>query len=296
MATSYTEHEQKIAAASKAWRFYQWICSDEFAQHEEDRHVVIAEGAYTGRPGIPLEKKKKRALNDYADALENLRGYERYEKIEHLEEDKVKNFTEERSPNKGRKRGGRAIALQKYIRRIERQIGETKQAPESEFIPNLGRGRPRMSRPEKVNHFEMLIEKAKEELLDEYEEMTQADKIWHEMHDLKTDRRQLRLAISDPKNPQSFRVWEKYESSHLIVEALSDVNALISRKEAQLKMLEAGIDVDKDDDTTNVYSPEKLEEYRRTLDHMIKEQTKIKQLEQKAAELGIDVEKLKRLL
>ena len=63
MANAYTEHEQKIALASKAWRFYEWICSDDFAQHEEDRHVVIAEGSYTGRPSIPLEKKKKRALN-----------------------------------------------------------------------------------------------------------------------------------------------------------------------------------------------------------------------------------------
>ena len=293
MANSYTEHEQKIAAASKAWRHYEWICSDEFAQHEEDRHVVIAEGSYTGRPGIPLEKKKKRAVDDYKDALENLRGYERYEKIEHLVEEQVKTFTEDRSPNKGRKRGGRAIALQKYIRRIERQIEETKQAPDEDFIPNLGRGRPRMSRPEKVKHFEILIEKAKGELIDEYSEMSQEDRIWHEMHDLKTDRRQLRLAMSDPENSQSVRIWETYESHDKIKEALIDVNALISKREAEIKMLEAGMEVPKSSEDIDPNGAHSAETYRRALEHMIREQKKINQLEEEAKKLGIDVSKLR---
>jgi len=297
MATSYTEYDHKIAAASRAWRQYEWVCSDDFAQHEEDRHVVIAEGDYTGRPAIPLQKKKDRALNDYKDALENLRGYERQKHLTHKPEDEVKVFVESKgNQKKGRKRGGRAIALQKYIRRIQRQIDETQEAPDSEFIPQPGRGRPKMSRMEKVSHFERLIAKAKDELTEEYDEMSDKDRIWHEMHDLKSDRRQLRLAMSDPENPQSKRIWEKYDDPTLIIEALKDVSSLISRKEAQLKMVEAGVPVERDSNEKDFDSPEKLEEYRRTLDQMIKEQTKIKMLEQKASELGIDVEKLKRLM
>lgn len=294
MAKSYTEYEHKIAAASRAWRQYEWVCSDEFAQHEEDRHVVIADGDYTGRPSIPLQKKKDRALNEYKDALENLRGYERQKHLKHKPEDEVKVFVEAKgNQKKGRKRGGRALALQKYIRRIQRQVDETKEAPDSDFIPQPGRGRPKMSRMEKVKHFEQLIAKAKDALTEEYDEMSDEDRIWHEMHDLKSDKRQLRLAMNDPDNPQSKRVWNKYGDPTLIIEALKDVSALISRKEAQLKMVEAGMPVERDSSEKDFDSPEKLEEYRRALDNMIKEHKKIRQLEVQAEKLGIDVSKLK---
>lgn len=297
MPKAYTEHEQKIADASKAWRNFEWVSSDEFAQHEEDRHVIIASGSYTGRPPIPLQTQKDRAFRGYEEALERLRAYEREKHLKHMPEEDVKNFVEAKGhENKGRRRGGRAIALQKYIRRIQRQIDEVKEAPDSDFEKKPGAGRPPMSRAQKILHLQGLIKKAKDELAEVYEEMDDKDRIWHEMHDLKSDRRQLRLAMKDPDNLQSKRIWQRYEDPALIIEALKDVNALISRKEAQIKMIEAGMSVEKDSEQKDLDSPEKLEEYRRTLDQMIKEQTKIKHLEQKAAELGIDVSRLKDLI
>lgn len=298
MPKSYTEHEHKIAHASKAWRHYQWICSDEYAQYEEDRHILIAEGNYTGRPPVPLQKQKDRALARYESALETLRSYEREKHLKHIPEEEVKIFVKAKGHDKkGRKRGGRAIALQKYIRRIQRQLEDTKKAPESDFKPTEGRGRPKMSREQKVKHFEKLMEKAKKELADEYDAMDDKGRIWHEMHDLKSERRQLRLAVSDPENLQSERIWTKYDGDlDAIMQAMTDVNAKISHQEAMLKMLDAGMSIPKDSQSKDLDSPEKLEEYRRALDHMIKEQTKIRQLEEKAKELGIDVQKLKDLM
>lgn len=292
MANAYTEHDKQIAAASKAWRHYEWICSDEYAQEIEDRHVVIAQGNYAGRPPIPLQKQKDRALNEYKDALENLRIYERKKHLKHVPEDGVKVFVKAKGHDtKGRKRGGRALALQKYIRRIERQIDETRIAPDEDFLPQPGRGRPKMSRPEKIRHFEILIEKARNELADLYAEMSDSDRIWHEMHDLKTDRRQLKLALKSPENSQSKRIWRQLGTAEKIEESLVDVNSLISKREAELKMLEAGIDIPKSDSDSD--DPQSVEMYRRTLENMIKEQKKIKRLEEQAEELGIDVSKLK---
>ncbi|WP_157755427.1 hypothetical protein [Marinobacter salinus] len=297
MAKSYTEHEHKIAYASKAWRHYQWICSDEYAQHEEDRHILIAGGNYTGRPPVPLQKQKDRALHRYEIALNELREYERDKHLKHMPEEEIKIFVKAKGHDKkGRKRGGRAIALQKYVRRIQRQVEETKKAPDSEFKPSEGRGRPKMSREQKIKHFEQLIQKAKKELSDEHEKMDDKDRIWHEMHDHKSDRRQLRLAVSDPENPQSERIWEQYGTIDAIMEALVDINAKISHQEALIKMLDAGMSLPNEAQSKDLDSPERLEEYRRALDHMIKEQVKIQQLEEKAKELGIDVKKLKDLM
>ena len=296
MPKAYSEYEQKIARASKAWRHYEWVCSDDFAQHEEDRHVLIADGDYTGRPPVPLQIQKNRALEEYKDALENLRSYENKKHKKHLHEEKVKTFTEEKTPNRGRKRGGRALALQKYIRRIQRQIDETKDAPESEFKPNEGRGRPKMTKAQKVRHFERLIEKAEAELSDVYSEMDGKERIWHQLHDIKTDKRQLRLALKDPENSQSKRIWDAYGTTEKIKEELNDVSARIAHKEAQISMLDAGITLPKNAEDIDPEGPESLEHYRRALGHMIKEQRKIQKLELEAKRLGIDVEKLKRLM
>ncbi|SET80091.1 hypothetical protein SAMN04487962_12539 [Marinobacter segnicrescens] len=294
MPKAYTEHEKKISKASKAWRNYQWICSDEYAQDMEDRHILIAEGDYTGRPPVPLQKQKERALQEYKDALEDLRRYERQKHLKHMQEDDIKDFVKAQGhENKGRKRGGRAIALQKYIRRIERQIEETKEAPESDFVRKDGRGRPPMSRLQKVRHYERLVEKARAELIDTYSEMSEEDRIWHEMHDLKTDRRQLRLALRDPDNNQSSRIWRQFETAEKIEEALTDVNTLISKREAELKMIQAGIELPKRAEDIDPDGPHSAELYRRTLEHMIKEQKKIQKLEEEARKLGIDVSKLK---
>jgi hypothetical protein len=294
MPKRYTEYEQKIAEASRAWRHYEWTCSDGFSQHEEDRHVLIADGNYTGRPSVPLQKKKDRALNEYKDVLESLRGYERSKHLEPMPEGQVKNFVQAKGhEHKGRKRGGRALALQKYIRRIQRQIDETQEAPDADFVPQPGRGRPKMSRAEKVRHFEQLIAKAKDALLEIYDEMSDEERIWHQMHDLKSDRRQLRLALKDPENPQSKRIWEQYETSEEIRQALIDVNALVSKREAEMKMVEAGIELPKRAEDIDRDGPHSAEMYRRTLEHMIKEQRKINQLEAEAEKLGIDVSKLR---
>ena len=153
-----------------------------------------------------------------------------------------------------------------------------------------------MSRAQKIKHFERLIEKAKAELLDIYAEMSDEDRIWHEMHDLKTDRRQLRLALKDPDNNQSARIWRKYETTEKIEEALIDVNAMISKREAELKMIQAGIELPKRAEDVDPDGPHSAELYRRTLEHMIKEQRKIKKLEEEAERLGIDIEKLKDLM
>lgn len=294
MARSYTDYEHKISSASRAWRGYEWVCSDDFAQHKEDRHVEIADGNYTGRPPIPLQKKKDRALADYKDELENLRAYELKNGIKPKPEEEIKTFAETKgNNNKGRKRGGRALALQKYIRRIQRQVDEAEEAPDSEFIPQAGRGRPKMSRTEKVRHFEQLIAKAKDELTEEYDEMDDKDRIWHQMHDLKSDRRQLRLALKDPENSQSRRVWRQYETAENIRRALINVNALTSKREAEIKMVEAGIELPKNAEDIDPDGPHSAEMYRRTLEHMIKEQRKINHLEEEAKKLGIDVSKLR---
>lgn len=293
MVKVYTPYERKIADASKAWRHYEWICSDEHAQYEEDRRINIAGHGIGGRPGVPLEVQKKRARKEYVDALSSLRRYEAQEQKEQMPEKQVKAFVEEVNPNKGRKRGGRALALQKYIRRIQRQIDETREAPAEDFKDQGGPGRPKMSRASKIRNFELMIEKAHKELLEVYREMDDKERLWHEMHDLKTDRRQLKLALANPENPQSLRIWRQYGERQLISEELQNVNAQISRKEAQIKMLDAGIPIPKDQREEDFDSPAKLEEYRRSLEYMIKEQTKIRELEQKAKELGIDVEKLK---
>lgn len=294
MAKRYTDYEHQIAAASKAWRNYEWVCSDDFAQLEEDRHIEIADGNYTGRPGVPLQVRKDRALSKYKNALENLRGFEREKHLKNKPEDEVKAFVEAQgNDKKGRKRGGRAIALQKYMRRIQRQIDETEEAPDSEFIPQAGQGRPKMSRIEKVRHFEQLIAKARDELMEVYEEMSDEDRIWHQMHDMKSDRRQLRIALKDPKNSQSKRIWGRYETTENIRRALIDVNALISKREAELKMVEAGIELPKNAEDIDPDGPHSAEMYRRTLEHMIKEQRKINQLEEEAKKLGIDVSKLR---
>lgn len=294
MAKAYTEHEHQIAAASKAWRQYEWVCSNDYAQEMEDRHVVIADGACTGRPPVPLQKQKNRALDEYKIALESLQEYEKEKHLKHMPEDEVKNFVQAQGHDqKGRKRGGRALALQKYMRRIERQVEETKEAPDSDFVKKDGRGRPPMSRAQKVRHFERLIEKARDELLDIYSEMSDEDRIWHEMHDLKTDRRQLRLALKDPDHNQSSRIWKQFETDERIEEALTDVNALISKREAELKMIQAGIELPRRAEDVDPDGPHSAELYRRTLEHMIKEQRKIKRLEEEAKELGIDVSKLR---
>jgi hypothetical protein len=291
MAIGYSEHEKRIAAASRAWRFLQWTLSDDFAEHEEDRRVVIADGEYTGRPAVPISEQQRRARKEYFELLESLRAYEKEQNIEALSDDAVKEFVEEKHGEKGRKRGGRALALQKYVRRIERQIGETKEALEEDFDDFGGRGRPKMSRKQKVKRFETLIEKARKELAAEYAAMSDRDKLWHQAHDLKSDRRQLRLALKSPRNPQSTRVWYELQSAEKIQEQLDTVCAQIARLDAKISMLDAGITIADDADQS---APGSLEEYRRTLEHMVKERKKIKALEEEALGLGIDIESLKR--
>ncbi|EMP57107.1 hypothetical protein MSNKSG1_00753 [Marinobacter santoriniensis NKSG1] len=293
MARKYTEYERKIADASKAWRHYEWICSDEYAQREEDRHVVIAGKNYTGRPPVPLETQKRRAKDRYQDALAELRDYESKKHKKRMPEDEVKAFVDAQQKGKGRPAGGRAIALQKYIRRIERQIDDTIDAPESDFQQRSGLGRPPMSRAMKVKHYENLIAKAKSELLDLYSEMTEKERLWHELHDLKTDRRQLKMALRNPEHSQSKGVIRKYDDADQISTELDKVNAEITKKEVRMSMLEAGIDAKDDKKESEHDELQELEIYQERLRRMIKLKKEAQELEEQARQLGIDPDSLK---
>jgi hypothetical protein len=290
MATGYTDLEKLIAAASKAWRYLEWTMSDDFAEHEQERRVVIADGEYTGRPAVPISVQQKRAREDWSDKLYALRESEREDGGEYISEQEIKDFVEQRHAGKGRKRGGRALALQKYIRRIVRQIGDTEEAPDKDFDGIAGPGRPKMSRKQKIKHFQNLVAKAKKELEAIYEEMPERDKLWHQLHDLKSDRRQLRLALKSPENPQSTSVWKEHETREAIRGELDSVCAEIARRDARIAMLDAGITPNDDQEE----QPQNLEEYRRALELMVKEQKKIRALEAEAESLGIDVSRLKR--
>ncbi len=290
MARGYTEHEKLIAEASKAWRYYEWTRSDDFEEYESERRVVIAEGDYTGRPPVPIAEQQKRASEDWEKRLAELRTYEQEEGLALTPEENVKTFVQLRHGDKGRRRGGRAIALQKYIRRMKRQIAEVKTAPEDDFKGARGRGRPKMSRDQKVKHLEGLAEKAQKELASIYERMDEKDRLWHQVHDLKSYRRQLKIALKSPENPQTKSIWLTHRTEDEVKEVLDSTCAEIARFEAKMAMIDAGISTDEQPSRSKL---PQIEAYRRTLEAMIKEHKKIKALEKEAEELGIDISRLR---
>ena len=293
MVQAYSEHERLISGAVRACRHLSYVKSDAFDIDEAERRVVIADGDYTGRPAVKKEVQIERAQKSYEEALGELEAYEKAEGIELTPKAEIEKKADYDEEKRGRKKGGRALALQKYIRRIERKIDDALAAPESDFVqPEGASGRPKMSRAEKVKNFENLIAKAKRELEIEYKIMHPKEVLWHQVHDLKSDRRQLRLALRDPDNNQAARIWRRLKEEDAIKKELLNVTEMIAAKEHEMRTSDLKTHR-KAMDQLSEMSLEEVSDYRKTLESLIKEQKKIQELEAQAKELGIDVSVLK---
>ncbi|MEA1079543.1 hypothetical protein [Marinobacter qingdaonensis] len=293
MVQRYSEHEKLIAEAVKALRHLNYVQSDSFDIDEQERRIVIADGDYTGRPPVKKEIQIERAQQSYDESLAELKKYEKDQGVDATPISEIEQKALYEDEKRGRKKGGRALALQKYIRRIERKIDDTMAAPESDFVqPEGASGRPKMSRAEKIKNFENLVDKARKELEVEYRIMDPKEVLWHQVHDLKSDRRQLRLALRNPDNNQSARIWKRLKTEEAIKEELLSVTEKIAAKEHEMRTSELKTHR-KAVDNLSELSLEEVSDYRKTLENLIKEQKKIKELEAQAKELGIDVSVLK---
>ena len=199
-----TPLERAKSRAARDYRSYLHTFTEEFEGEVERKRVQFVNSRKRmGRPPLSLKNHQDKAKRhweaswaQYVDQCESA-GIEPESRAE-LESYRAKDKS-------GRRGHDRILYLLKYVRQQQRKAERAEQVPEEEYQKALEqtRGRPPMSKAEKVQHFQRKAEEARREALEKITSLQRSEQFYYEIYELKVDRRQIRMCINHPSSPQA---------------------------------------------------------------------------------------------
>lgn len=181
--------------AVAAHRKITMFASKEFEEEKASKELQFAEEKKTmGRPVLTLEQMSERAKEHYEFNLAFMRSLAKHHKIEPMSEFEIQKKAARTT--KGRKRKDRVLAIMKYIRSIEKKLADAKEIPLDLKMPK-GKGRKPKTRAEAVEHFELIITDAKEELAKELVDKTEYELLYYSLYELRNNKREAKKIGND---------------------------------------------------------------------------------------------------
>lgn len=222
--------ERAKSRAARDYRKYLHTFTEEFQTEVERKHVQFyGSSARMGRPPLSLKDHQRKAKR-YWDA--SWSKYVEQCKADGMSPEKPEQLAKFRAKDKSGRRGhDRVIYLLKYIRQQQRKADDAEKKPDENYRQALEqtRGRPPMTKAEKVHHYRNKAEKARQEVLEILTDLPKSEQLYYRIYDLKVDRRQARLCINKPDNPQAAALGLSTERAKRRIKELN----------AQIEMLES---------------------------------------------------------
>jgi len=313
--------ERAKSRAARDYRNYLHTFTEEFEEEVERKRVQFFETRERmGRPPLSSKNHQEKARRRWDTSWSQ---YVEQCEADNAEPESPKQLERFRAKDKSGRRGhDRVVYLLKYIRQQQRKAEHAEQIPNTEYQKALQqtRGRTPMSKLEKVQHYREKAEKARKEVLELVANMPRSEQLYYKIYDLKVDRRQARMCINQPGNPQALALGlsaeqarEKIKELDTRIGALETERAEAVKKEkpkakpgrnrmtpyevsekARKVLQEA---YDNAPDKIKQKGDDELEDLQRKsekLEEMLKEarakqlQKKIKEQERELRELGVD--------
>jgi len=190
-----TDLEKAMSKASRAHKKFMETLTPEFKKNLELKEVQFAESDNKmGRPLLKLYKIQERAVTEWTKALEEYREYEKENGVKAVSEEKIIEYKQ--NEKAGRNVKDDVLYLMKYIRQTEELITKTKESPEAFSILNKTiKGRPAMSKAEKIVFYSDRLSRAQKELKDKLSNKERHEVLYYELFDLKNKRRTIKMDI-----------------------------------------------------------------------------------------------------
>lgn len=222
--------ERAKSRAARDYRKYLHTFTEEFQAEVERKHVQFyGSSARMGRPPLSLQDHQQKAKRCWDASWSH---YVEQCKADGRAPEKPEQLAKFRSKDKSGRRGhDRVIYLLKYIRQQQRKADDAAKKPDENYQQALEqtRGRPPMTKVEKVHHYRNKAEKARQEVLEILANLPKSEQLYYRIYDLKVDRRQARLCINKPDNPQAVALGLSAEHA----------KAKIKELDAQIENLES---------------------------------------------------------
>lgn len=223
--------ERAKSRAARDYRKYLHTFTEEFQAEVERKHVQFyGSSARMGRPPLSLKDHQRKAKR-YWDA--SWSKYVEQCKADGMSPEKPEQLAKFRAKDKSGRRGhDRVIYLLKYIRQQQRKADDAAQKPDDYYRQALQqtRGRPPMTKAEKVHHYRNKAEKARQEVSEILTNLPRSEQLYYRIYDLKVDRRQARLCINKPDNPQAVALGLSAQQAKT---KIKELDALIERLESE---------------------------------------------------------------
>jgi len=148
-----------------------------------------------GRTPLTTNELEERAKTEWLEALQEYRDLEKEEGVRAMSEQDVIDY--KKKDRSGRLEKDDVLHLKKYIRRTERDLQEAKSAPVKKIVAMKFAGRPEMSKPEKIAHYEERLEDANLDLKALLSTKEEHALEYYKLFDLKNRRRELKRVTRD---------------------------------------------------------------------------------------------------
>lgn len=190
--------------AARDYRAYLHKFSSEFDDEIERKRVQFVDShERMGRPPLSLKQHQGKAKLVWDTAWSD---YVAQCEVDKVEPESPKDLERFKAKDKAGRRGNdRIVYLLKYTRQQKRKAVEAEAVPDSEYdkTQRQTRGRTPMTKLEKVAHYNQKAKAAELEVLELIANLSKSEQLYYKIHDLKVERRQALMCITNPNNSQS---------------------------------------------------------------------------------------------
>jgi len=196
--------EKSKSRAARDYRAYLHTFGSEFDDEIERRRIQFHNsGEQMGRPPLTLKKHQEKAREVWDRSWTS---YFKQCESDGSEPESPKDLERYKAKDKAGRRGNdRIVYLMKYARQQKRNAEDAEAVPDSEYDEALKntRGRVPMSKLEKVTHYKQKAKDAELEIVEMIANLPMSERLYYKIHDLKVERRQTLLCITNPTNGQA---------------------------------------------------------------------------------------------
>jgi len=217
--------------AARDYRAYLHTFGSDFGDEIERKRVQFYDSnEQMGRPPLTLKQHQERARTVWDGSWS---AYVKQCENDSMEPNSPKDLERFKAKDKAGRRGiDRIVYLLKYARQQKRKAAEAEAVPDSEYDEAQGqkRGRIPMTKLEKVAHYKQKAKDAELEIVEMIANLPRSKQLYYEIHDLRVERRQTLMCITNPSNGQAVALGL---SSQQATQNIKELDAMIGTLEVE---------------------------------------------------------------